>query len=1067
MRRKRFDAGALLACVMVTGGAWARATVPPFHLPAARHVQFRFIGPPGNRVSAVAGVPGDLNVDYAGAASGGVWKSVDGGDHWRPIFDQEPVQSIGSIAIAPSDSNTVWVGTGEPFIRSNVSIGDGIYKSTDAGRTWRHMGLSRTGRIARIVINPRNPNVVLACAMGSLYGPQQQRGVFRTVDGGKTWQRVLFVDPNTGCSDLAMDPKNPDILFAGTWQMVIHTWGADSGGPGSGVYVSRDGGSRWTRIVGHGLPSSPLGKIAVAIAPSNPRRVYALIETGYDGRGTLWRSDDGGRAWQCVNWEHILDERPPYTTRIAVSPVNDNEIWFLSNFLSVSYDGGYTTDLHAGAGDTHDMWIDPTNPDRMMIGYDEGVAITTTHGRQWNQVKLPNAQIYHVAVDDQIPYDVYSNMQDDQSDRGPSNSRTFAITPSMWRTTAGCESGFSVPTPNGQVVYGSCYSGSFSRWSARTNQLRGINPWPDESLNSPAGGLKYRFNWTPPVALSPRDPANTVYVGSQYLMVSHNAGQRWKVISPDLTRDDHAHMGPSGGLSPDNLGVYYWGTLFSISLSRLERGLIWTGSNDGLVHVTRDGGKHWQDVTPHLPGYPKYGTISNIAPSPFAAGSAYISVNAHQLNDPNPYIYRTTDYGTTWTQISSGIPKSVFSYVHNVIEDPFRRGMLYAGTENSLYVSYDYGRQWMPLQLNLPHAPVSWLTIQKHFDDLVVATKGRGIWILDDLRPLQRLTPAKMDRDAYFFAPRDAYRFRKIGTDHSQGGVIGRNPPYGADLNFYLKGPPRGKVAFTILDARGQVVRKFQTKAEAGINRVWWNLRYNSPRQIHLLTTPSDYPQVWREKRFWGKPYRTIVQARVKQTAVGPLAAPGVYTMQMSVDGEMLTRKLTVLKDPHSAGNQADIEADVGLQLKIRKDINTIAKSVNEIERIRKHLEDQSASLQRDPALAWVVAADQRLDRKLQGVENQFFQKTLADGDLKTFRAPMKLYLKYLWLYGALGSGVGDTVGDPDFPPTDQEVEVYALLHKRLENTLGQYRQVLTTDVPAFNNELKARGLYNVIVTNP
>lgn len=1057
---------AALLLIFSSGTLQAQTTSPPTQLPPHHGLRFRFIGPPGNRVSAVVGVPGDRNVDYAGAASGGVWKSDDGGYHWRPIFDREPAQSIGAIAIAPSDPNIVWVGTGEPFIRSNVSIGDGIYKSMDAGETWRHMGLGQTGRISRIVIDPRNPNVVFACAMGTLYGPQRQRGVFRTTDGGKTWQRVLFVNENTGCSDIAMDPKNPGILFAGTWQMIIHTWGKYSGGPGSGVYVTRDAGNTWTHIVGHGLPAQPLGKIAVAIARSDPRRVYALIETGYDGRGTLWRSDDGGREWKCVNWEHVIDERPDYTTRIAVSPVNDNEIWFLSNFLSVSYDGGYTTDLHPGAGDTHDMWIDPDNPNRMMVGYDEGVAVTTTHGREWRHVKLPNAQIYHVAVDNQVPYYVYSNEQDDQSDRGPSNSRTRTITPSMWVTTAGCESGFSIPTPDGQVVYGSCYSGSFSRWEARTNQTRGINPWPDEPLNSPAGVLKYRWNWTPPVALSPWDPANTVYVGSQYVHVTHNGGQSWKVISPDLTRNDHSHMGPSGGLAPDNLGVEYWGTLFAISLSHLERGVIWTGSNDGLVHVTRDGGAHWSNVTPKLPGYPKYCTISNIDPSPYSDAAAYISVDCHQMNNRNPYIYRTTNFGKSWTFISGDIPKNVFSYVHVVIEDPFQRGMLYAGTENSLYVSYDYGRNWLPLQLNLPHVPVSWLTIQRHFDDLVVATKGRGIWILDDLRPLQQFTARGGDSSVHFFAPRDAYRFRKIGTDHSQGGVIGQNPRYGADFNFYLKSPPPQEVTFTVRDAKGQLVKTFRAKGEAGINRAWWNLRYNPPRQIHLLTTPADYPQIWREKRFWGKTYRVIVQARVNEARLGPLAVPGVYTVTLSADGKQATQKLTVLKDPHSGGSQQGIAATVALQLKIRKDVNQVAASVNQIERIRKRLEDQEAQLAGHPQMAWVVRASRHLDQQLQGVEDQLFQKTLADDDLKTFRAPMKLYLKYLWLYGALGDGVGDTVGDPDFPPTDQEVQVYQLLHQRLEDVLTQYRQVLRKDVPAFNEELKAKGLGNVIVAS-
>lgn len=1031
---------------------------------------WRFIGPGGNRVSAVTGVPGNPNIYYAGAASGGVWKSIDGGIHWEAVFDHEPAQSIGDIAIAPSDPNVVWVGTGESFIRSNVSIGDGVYKSTDAGKTWTHMGLEQTGRISRIVIDPHNPEIVLAAAEGNCYGPEQQRGVFRTTDGGKTWQRVLFVNPNTGASDLAMDPRNPRILLAGMWQFVIHTWGQNSGGPGSGVWISHDEGATWKQIVGHGLPGPPLGKIAVGIAPSDPNRMYALIETGGNGRGSLWRSDDGGGEWRVVNYSRLLNERPHYYTRLMISPGNANEVYFPSNQIWYTLDGGRTVYPTRWGGDNHAMWADPANASRMMIGFDGGLLISTTHGKSWHHVVLPIGQMYHVAVDTQVPYYVYGNMQDDESVRGPSNTRTYGPIPSsIWTTTAGCESGFSFPDPvDNHIVWGDCYSGEVERFDLRTGQRRSVSPWPNKSLDSPAGVLKYRWNWTAPLAIDPFDH-NTVYVGSQYVHVTHDGGQSWQVISPDLTLNDHSHMSSSGGLTPDNLGVEYWGTLFAIAPSSLERGLIWTGSNDGLVHVTRNGGKHWENVTTNIPGLPPYGTISNIEPSHFDAGTAYISVNCHQMNNRDPYIYETRDYGRTWRLISAGIPKSVFSYVHIVIEDPFRRGMLFAGTENSLYVTWDDGGHWIPLQMNLPHAPVSWMVIQKHFHDLVVATKGRGFYILDDIGPLEQFAEQVLDSPVFLFNLRPAYRLRRASETRGvpDDDSAGRNPRYGADINYYLRSTPKGNVTITILDSHGHTVRTLKGARKTGMNRVYWDLRYPRVKAIELRTTPASYPQIWRDSRFVGKKRRPIYHWGIELPQLGALAEPGNYTVKLTAGEQSWTRALFVRKDPHSAGPVADVDASVRMWRAIDADIDTVVGMINSIERMRKQIEDMPVYLKGRKDAPQILASAKQLDTKLEDFEYTLFEKYLAAGDEKTYPEEMQLYQKLLWLAGEVGDGAGDVAGNPDFPPTREEQAVFGLLQKRLARARAQYNGLVHTTIPAFNAMLKNEGVLSIILNPP
>src|SRR5262245_45508025 len=804
-------------------------------------LRFRHIGPVGNRLTSVVGVPRDPNVYYVGAASGGVWKTIDAGVHWQPISDSLPVSSIGSLAIAPSNPNIVWAGTGEPWIRSHISVGEGIYKSIDAGKTWTLMGLEKTGRVSRVVIHPTNPDIVMVAALGHAYGPQPERGIYRSTNGGKTWERVLFTDENSGASFLEMDPNNPNILFAGMWPIEIRTWGRESGGPGSGLFKSTDGGVTWKKLSGNGLPTRTTGKVVVVVAPTNSNRVYAMIETG-DGvplngkdtdRGKLWRSDDGGETWRLVSYDRTLGGRTHYYFRMAVSTDNENEMYFLTAAYSVSIDGGET--IRPGApgsspgGDNHDLWIDPTNANRIAVANDGGVSISTTRGRTWYRIQLPIAQMYHVTVDNRIPYYVYGNEQDDPSYRGPSRSGGggFAgqIPRSAWHPVAGGESGWATPDPVDPNIVWSSASGSGSiggiveRYDLRNGQARNVEVWPDQTNGSPAADLKYRFVWTMPLTISPHDH-NKIYVGSQYVHQTTDGGQSWQVISPDLTLNDKSRQGFSGGLTGDNIGVEYFSVIFAIAESPKEKGLIWVGTNDGLVQLTRDGGKKWTNVTKNIPDLPPWGTVSNIEPSRYEAGTAYLTVDFHQVNNRDPFIYKTKDFGKTWQAITNGIPHSMLSYAHCVREDPVRRGLLYVGTENGLYVSFDDGEKWEPLQGNLPHAPVYWMVIQEHFNDLVVGTYGRGFWILDDLTPIQQMNQTVRDSSASLSPQHATYRFRPSVTPvtMSEDPSAGQNPQYGAAISYYLKSAPTGDVKVRIEDAKGQTIRTLNGTKNVGMN---------------------------------------------------------------------------------------------------------------------------------------------------------------------------------------------------------------------------------------------------------
>ncbi|MGB7295129.1 MAG: sialidase [Candidatus Aminicenantales bacterium] len=1020
-------------------------------------LRYRHIGPPGNRTSAVCGVPGDPLTYYIGASSGGVWKSADGGTTWTPVFDGQPAQSIGALAVAPSDPNVVWVGTGEAFIRSNVSIGNGVYRSTDAAKTWTHIGLEKTGRIGRIAIDPCDPEIVFVAALGHGYGPQKERGVFRTRDGGRTWEHVLFADENTGCFEIAMDPNNPRILFAGMWPLVIHTYGRESGGPNGGIWKSTDGGDTWKRLSGHGLPEPPVGKIGLAVAPSNSQVVYALIETGSPNRGVLWRSDDGGDTWKLTSYCRLLNERPHYASRIMVNPADEDEVYFAANSISRTLDGGKTSEVMPWSGDTHDMWADPKDPDRLMVSDDGGVMITLNRGRTWSRVSLPVAQMYHVAVDNQIPYYVYGGRQDGDAYKGPNTARLeeagWDPPHTIWEATAGGECGFIIPDPvDPNIVWGGSYNADLMRVDYRTGHVQTVHVWPESIYGSHAAAVKYRFNWTFPIHISPHDH-NTVYAGSQFIHRTTDGGRSWEIISPDLTTNAPARMQPSGGLTLDNLAVEYGCVVFAIAESPLEKGCIWAGTNDGLVQLTRDGGKTWTDVTKNIPALPAWGTVSNIEPSRYDAGTAYLTVDFHQMNNRDPFVYKTADYGRTWVSLSADIPKSVFSYCHWIHEDPVRQGLLYLGTENALYVSFNDGQNWLPLQNNLPHAPVHHMVVQTHFNDLVVGTYGRGFWIMDDITPLQQLTDEVVRSDAHLFEPRPAYRLHSIA-----GGPQVRPEAF---INYYLQEEPGGEVTISILDGGGREIVSLPGTKKRGINRVSWNLRHPGARPAKLRTKPEGNPRVVEEVRYrdtWEREGWYRLQSWGTWGGFsGFHVAPGSYTVKLKVGDRAWSEKLEVRKDPRSAGTTADIEEQVKLQLEIRDDLNICSDMVSRLEWMRRQLYDLKDVLSSGKDTAEILEVVDEFDGKLQSVEYELFQKTIAEGDTKSFRDPQKIYMKLAVLAGDLSSSV-------DFAPNKQQREVHAVLKERLAVQKARFEELLAKELPAFNQMLKENGIAGIIV---
>ena len=1044
---------------------------------AALH--FRFIGPRGNRLTSIIGEPGNPNVAYVGAADGGIWKTDDGGTSWQPIFDREDVSPVGALAMAPSEHNVIWAGTGEPWlIRPFWALGDGVYKSTDAGRTWQHMGLDETGHIARIIIDPHDPNRVFTCAIGQTFRQQHQRGIFRTLDGGKTWEQVLFVNEDTGCSELAMDPQDPNTLFAGMWSDIIHGWDNHSAGAGGGIYVSHDGGSSWHKLSGHGLPAADkvVGRTAVAIAPSDPNRVYAIIQ---ENPPRLYRSDDGGRNWTLVNQSHVPAERGPYYTRFIVAPDNENQLYFVSVAYSLSSDGGKTLFSPGGrpgapgrmgdsegqasaGGDNHDIWIDPTNPSHILEANDQGVSISTNHGHSFLHEYLPISQAYHAFADSDIPYHVLGNLQDDGSFRIPSRTLTGGgfggggspIPLADITGTAGCEDGFAIPDPkDADVVWGGCDNGRIYRMDYRTGMSREVTPWPLVGIGWAPKDVKYRWNWDAPIAIDPLDH-HRVYFGAQVVFATTDDGQSWKTVSPDLTADDKSHEGNSGGMSVGNTGTFAGATLFAIAPSTQKEGVIWTGSTDGQVSVTEDGGLHWSNVTKNIPNLPPWGRVENIQPSHFDAATAYAAINLQLMGDYNAYVYKTTDYGKTWSLISGSVPKSVNSSAKCITEDPVRKSMLYLGTENALYITWDDGGHWTRLRNNLPPAPVFWTQIQPTFNDLVLATYGRGVWILDDIAPLREYDTAQQ-KDVYFFKPRAAYRFRETNDEREvepSPHVAGENPPYGADLNFWLKSPAKN-VTLSILGPNKQAVRTLKIEqTHAGLNRQWWDLRYEPGTRFNFQTPPPGEP--------WGDPHRTYSAYGASLPPAGPIVPPGAYTVELKAGDQTLTEPLEVLPDPHSPGTAQSIHEQVQFILDVRDESSQVAEMINHLERTRMQLDNLRTLLAaQDTKSGPVIDATQQLEDKAVAVEGQLVDVHNTGRSEDAFRDPIEMYGRLSWLITQMDGRPGSGSAGGDLGPTSQDLAVFDELKTDLVPIQSQFKQLVDTETPDFNKLLKQNHL--------
>ena len=1028
-------ASALLA---LTFGVTAEETKkPPLDFPG---LKYRLVGPfVGGRASRAAGIPSDPFIYYATTAAGGVWKSTDGGIQWKPIFDDMDISSIGSIAIAPSDPNVIYVGSGEANPRGNVAAGDGIYKSTDAGKTWTHVW-KQEGQIGTMAVHPKNPDIAFAAVLGHAFGPNPERGVYRTIDGGKTWQQVLKKDAETGASDVCMDPGNPRMLFAGLWQMRRKPWDLVSGGPGSGLYASRDGGDTWKELgKDAGIPEGIKGKIGCAVAPSNGQRVYALIEAE---KGGLFRSDDGGESFSLATAHRAIRQRAWYYSTMTVDPKNADVVWFPQVPLVKTIDGGKTLEgVKKHHGDLHDVWIDPANSMRMITAHDGGVSISTDGGKSWYTPDLPLAQLYHVATDTSVPYRVLGAMQDMGTASGPSNSlKNGGIAASEWFDIGGGEAGHAQAEPgNPDLVYAGEYLGIITQFDRKTAQARNVSAYPDNESGHGAGDFKHRFQWTAPILISPHDP-KTVYHGGEVIFKTRDGGQSWAAISPDLTRNDKSKQQWAGGpITGDNTGVEFFGTVFAIAESPLKAGVIWSGSDDGLVQVTQDGGKTWTNVTASMPKFTDFSTVSLIEASPFDAGTAYVVVEGHRLDDMKPYLAKTTDYGKTWKLLSTSMKQDV--YLHSVREDPKKRGMLYVGTERGLIFSRDDGAVWEPLKLNLPTVAVSDLRVQG--DDLVLSTMGRSFWILDNLTSLRDWKSDSKNADAILFPPSAATRWRYSGNFHDTG-AKGKNPPAAAMVEYFLKAKSEKEVTIEILDSKGTVVRTLKSEAEprewaindpdegsfeekeadlkndAGVQRAFWDFRYEGAKKI------------WRAKIDAGDP------------SAGPLAAPGAYTVRLTVNGKSQSHPLVLKADPRLSMSAADYDAQASLSLAIRDDVTRLTKIVNTLRSVRTQVLARRDLVKGDKTAAeWVKTAD-ALAPKLDALEDKLHNpKAEVVYDILAFKGGAKLYSRLIPLYSF--------VVESDGVPTQGMREVYATMKAEVDALEKEWTALLGAEIAALN----------------
>ena len=992
-------------------------------------VEWREIGPfRGGRSAAVTGVSGKPNLFYMGAAGGGIWRTQDGGRQWKNISDGFFGGSIGSVAVSEYDQNVIYAGGGEVTVRGNVSSGYGIWKSEDAGKTWKHKGLEKSRHISRIRIHPRNANIVYASVMGNLYAPNVERGIYRSDDGGDNWKQVLFVNSEAGAVDLILDPNNPRILYASTWKIKRTPYSLESGGEGSALWKSTDGGNSWENIsANEGLPKGIWGISGITVSPANSERVWAIIE---NKDGGVFRSDDGGKTWKKLNSERSLRQRAWYYSRIYADPQNEDVIYVLNVRYHKSTDGGKTfKSANAPHGDHHDLWIAPENPKRMIMADDGGGQVSYDGGETWSTYhNQPTAQFYRVSTDNHFPYRIYAAQQDNSTIRISHRSAGISIGEDDWESTAGCECGhIAVDPTDNDIVYGGCYDGLLQRKNHKNDQERSVNVYPDNPMGHGAEGMKYRFQWNFPIFFSPHEK-NKLYTASQHLHVSNDEGQSWKIISPDLTRNEPSKLVSSGGpITKDNTSVEYYCTIFAAAESPIRQGLIWAGSDDGLVHITKDGGANWENVTPK--NMPEWIMINTIEPHPTDPAVAYIAATMYKSGNFQPYIYRTSDYGKNWKKMVDGINNEHFTRVVRI--DPNRPGLMYAGTEAGMYVSFNDGVQWQPLQLNLPMVPITDLAIKNN--NLIAATQGRSLWIIDDLTPLHQMQKDFKDKQTHLYKPMSSYRMKGGGGRKSL--TQGTNHPGGVMVNYFVKNlTDSTNVTLTFLEKGGKVIRKFSNRAKEkkdklkvkkGTNRFNWNMRYEDAKSFDKMI-------LW-----WA-------------SLNGPKAMPGKYEVQLMVDDMIQNVDFVILKDPRIKTNDKELREQFDFLNEIKSKMSEAHEAIIEIRDIRSQLKNYTGRLSKDNSTQPVFEKANAIDSMMLLIENELYQtKNQSRQDPLNFPIRLNNKLGHLNSLTRIGN----------YAPTNQAIEFKNEITKEIDIELTKLYALFSNDVKALNQKVKESSI--------
>jgi photosystem II stability/assembly factor-like uncharacterized protein len=992
-------------------------------------LEWRNLGPfRGGRCAAVTGVQGKPGLYYFGSTGGGVWRSKNGGQTWQNISDKYFGGSIGAIEVAQSDHNVIYVGGGEKTVRGNVSYGYGMYRSVDAGETWQHIGLTESRHIARIRIHPDNPDIVYAAVLGDLYKDTKMRGVYKSIDGGKTWKQTLFANERAGAVDLILDPNNPRILYASTWRVQRKPYELSSGGEGSAIWKSKDSGETWENISSaSGLPKGTWGISGITVSPANSQLIYAIIE---HEDGGVFKSTDGGKHWTKTNSDRNLRQRAWYYTRIYADPKSEDIVYVVNVNYHKSKDGGRTFTAHsANHGDHHDLWIDPEDPERMIMGDDGGAQVSFDGGEIWSTYhNQPTAQFYRVTTDNHFPYRIYAAQQDNSTVRIVHRKSGGGINEDDWESTAGCECGHIAVDPlNSDIVYGGCYDGVIERHDHKTDMSRSIDVWPDLPMGHGAEGMRYRFQWNFPIFFSPHDP-KMLYTASNHLHVTTNEGQDWKTISPDLTRNDSTKLGPSGGpITKDNTSVEYYCTIFAAAESPRVKGLLWTGSDDGLIHITRDGGANWTNVTPAF--LPSWIQINSLEPDPHVDGGCYVAATMYKSGDYKPYLLYTSDYGVTWRQITEGIDETHFTRV--IRADPVKPGLLFAGTESGIYFSVDNGAHWQSFQQNLPIVPITDLAIKE--DDLIAATQGRSIWIMDELNQLRQLNaspPASFE----VYNPSSFHRLRGSGGSSL---TTGANYTGGLQLYYFLPRELKKEdtLKITILDQKMDTAvsysnhhaeDNYKLKPAQGMNHFNWNMNY----------TPA--------KRFDGM----VLWAG---SLSGPRAIPGTYTVKIELNDSLFSKTFDILKDPRSAASATDYTAYFDFAMEVRDKLTEAHEAIIEIRDIRKQLVNYKALIKDDTLKKEIT----RIDSLMTAVEEALYQTKNKSGQ-DPLNYPIRLTNKLAYLNTILGAGENG--------PTSQAIQVRQEIEQLIDAELRKFEDIKKNEIPTLNATIRMKSIDAIIL---